>query len=157
MRVISLAGSLVLPVASLALATALGWRQRWRDLILLLLAVDSGELVTLLLKLLFARPRPVWPHPLPILTSASFSSAHAMRFVIFYGFLGYLAMCWIGSWRGRVWTVVAVGVLLRLIGFSRLSLGPISLSDKMLTLVARHPRRALLSLQRRCLRPGHLQ
>jgi membrane-associated phospholipid phosphatase len=109
MRVISLAGSTVLLVAGLALAIALAWRQWWRDLMLLVLAVGGGELVNLLLKLLFARPRPVWPHPLLILTSASFPSAHAMRSVIFYGFLGYLAMFWIGSWRGRVWTVVAGG------------------------------------------------
>jgi len=129
MRVISLAGSTVLLVASLALAIALAWRQRWRDLILLVLAVGGGELVNRLLKLLFARPRPVWPHALLILTSASFPSAHAMRSVIFYGFLGYLAMCWIGSWRGRVWTVVAGGVLMLLMGFSRLSLGVHALSD----------------------------
>jgi membrane protein DedA with SNARE-associated domain/membrane-associated phospholipid phosphatase len=129
MRVISLAGSTVLLVASLALAIALAWRQWWRDLILLVLAVGGGELVNLLLQLLFARPRPVWPHPLLMLTSASFPSAHAMRSVIFYGFLGYLAMFWIGSWRGRVWTVVAGGVLMLLIGFSRLSLGVHYLSD----------------------------
>jgi membrane-associated phospholipid phosphatase len=76
---------------------------------LLVLAVGGGELVNLLLKLLLARPRPVWPHPLLILTSASFPSTHAMRSVIFYGFLEYLAMCWIGSWRGRVWAVAAGG------------------------------------------------
>jgi undecaprenyl-diphosphatase len=96
---------------------------------LLVLAGGGGELVNLLLKLLFARPRPVWPYPLLMLTSGSFPSAHAMRSVIFYGFLGYLAMFWIGSWRGRVWTVVAGGVLMLLIGFSRLSLGVHALSD----------------------------
>ena len=97
MRTISRAGSPLLLVASLALAIALAWRQRWRDLILLVLAVGGGELVNLLLKLLFAQPRPVGPHPLLSLTSASFPSAHAMRSVIFYGCLGSLAMCWIGS------------------------------------------------------------
>jgi membrane-associated phospholipid phosphatase len=52
-----------------------------------------------------------------------------MRSVLVYGCLGYLAMVWIGSWRGRVWTVVAGGVLMLLIGFSRLSLGVHDLSD----------------------------
>lgn len=49
--------------------------------------------------------------------------------MIFYEFLEYLAMYWIGSWRGRVWTVVAGRVLMLLIGFSRLYLGVHYLSD----------------------------
>jgi hypothetical protein len=44
MRVISLAVSMVLLVASLALAIALAWRQWWRDLILLVLAVGGGAI-----------------------------------------------------------------------------------------------------------------
>jgi len=129
MRAISLAGSTLLLVASLALAIALAWRRRWGDLILLVLVVGGGELVNLLLKWLFARPRPLWPHPLLTLTSSSFPSAHAMQSVIFYGLLGYLAMPQIGTWRGRVRTVVAGVVLVLLIGFSRLYLGVHYLSD----------------------------
>jgi membrane-associated phospholipid phosphatase len=123
MRVISLAGSAFLLVAGPALALALAWRRRWRDLILLTLAVGGGKLVNLLLKLLFARPRPAWSHPLAMLTSASFPSGHAMQSVIFYGLLGYLVIPRIASWRARVWTVVAGVVLVLLIGLSRLYLG----------------------------------
>ena len=130
MRAISLAGSTpFLLVASLALAIALAWRRRWGDLILLVLAVGGGQLVNLLLKWLFARPRPLWPHPLLTLTSSSFPSAHAMQSVIFYGLLGYLAMQQIRTWRGRVGTIVAEVVLVLLVGFSRLYLGVHYLSD----------------------------
>jgi undecaprenyl-diphosphatase len=129
MRVISLAGSTFLLVAGPALAIYLAWRRRWGDLILLSLAVGGGELVNLLLKWLFARPRPMWPHPLVILTSHSFPSGHAMQSVMFYGLLGYLVIPQIGSWRGRVWTVVAGVMLVLLIGLSRLYLGVHYLSD----------------------------
>ena len=129
MRAISLAGSTLLLVASLALAIALAWRRRWGDLILLVLAVGGGQLVNLFLKWLFAQPRPLWPHPLLTLTSSSFPSAHAMQSVIFYGLLGYLAMQQIRTWRARVGTIVAEVVLVLLIGFSRLYLGVHYLSD----------------------------
>jgi undecaprenyl-diphosphatase len=129
MRVISLAGSTFLLVAGPALAIYLAWRRRWGNLILLTLAVGGGELVNMLLKWLFARPRPMWPHPLVILTSYSFPSGHAMQSVMFYGLLGYLVIPRIASWRTRVWTVVAGVVLVVLIGFSRLYLGVHYLSD----------------------------
>jgi membrane protein DedA with SNARE-associated domain/membrane-associated phospholipid phosphatase len=130
MRALSQAGSpRLLLTASLALALALAWRRWWGACSMLALAVGGGELVSWFLKWLFALPRPMMPPPLLTLQSYSFPSGYAMRSVLFYGFLGYLLGPRIGSWRGRVWVVVAEGVLVLLIGLSRLYLGAHYLSD----------------------------
>ena len=129
MRVISLAGSTVLLVASLALAIALAWRQWWRDLILLVLPVGGGELVNLLLKLLFVQPRPVWPHPLliPHQRELSERSRDAVRDLL-----------WIPEVPRHVLDRLLArtgvdrggrGALMLPIGFSRLYLGVHYLSD----------------------------
>ncbi len=129
MWVLSRAGSPLLLVVSLVLALALAWRRWWGALCMLVLAVGGGELVSWLLQWLFAHPQPMMPHPFLTLMSYSFPNGYAMRSVLFYGLLGYLVLPWIGSWRGRVWTVVAGGVLVSLIGVSRLYLGVHYLSD----------------------------
>jgi undecaprenyl-diphosphatase len=51
-----------------------------------------------------------------------------MRSVLFFGLLSYLLRPEMGSWRGRVCTVAAGGLVL-LIGISRIYLGAHNLSD----------------------------
>ena len=129
MLIVSLAGSALILIASLALAAYFAWRRRWYELILLVLAVGGGELLNLLLKAIFSRNRPSFPDPLITLTSFSFPSGHAMVSLIFYGLLAYLIIKRVTAWRIRVLTVLIVTVLVLLIGFSRMYLGVHYLSD----------------------------
>jgi undecaprenyl-diphosphatase len=105
-------------------AVALLLHRHWSTLAAWLVAVLGGEGLNLLLKDLFARPRPHFEHPLVAETSHSFPSGQAMESLVAYGMLAYLLAVLI--LRGRAKRAVAVGgasVLVILIGFSRLYLG----------------------------------
>jgi len=130
MRALSLLGTIPLvTLAASVLALVLFWRRRTTSLILLALTVGGGELIGLLLKWLFTQPRPPWPDPLLVLTSASFPSGHAMRSVLFFGLLSYFLVPRIGSWPGRAAILLAGGELVLMIGVSRVYLEAHALSD----------------------------
>ena len=98
--------------------------RHWSALAAWLVAVLGGEGLNLLLKDLFARPRPHFEHPFVAETSHSFPSGQAMESLVAYGMLSYLLAVLI--LRGRAKRAVAVGgaaVLVILIGFSRVYLG----------------------------------
>ena len=124
-RVISALGSLeALALVSVLVAVVLLLHRHWSTLAAWLVAVLGGEGLNLLLKDLFARPRPHFEHPLVAETSLSFPSGQAMESLVAYGMLSYLLAVLI--LRGRAKRAVAVGgasVLVILIGFSRLYLG----------------------------------
>src|SRR5262245_48296298 len=90
MRAFSLVGGPLLTLAGLMLTLLFAWRRQWGNVTLLALTVGGGELINILLKWLFADPRPRWPHPLTVLTSSSFPSGHEMRSVLCSGLLTYL-------------------------------------------------------------------
>jgi len=123
-RVVGIPGSLeALALVSVLVAVALLVHRRWSALAAWLVAVLGGEGLNLLLKNLFARPRPYFEHPLVVETSYSFPSGQAMESLVVYGMLAYFAVL---TLRGRAKRAVAVGgaaVLVILIGFSRLYLG----------------------------------
>jgi len=130
MRAFSLLGTIPLvTLAALALALVFLLRGRKTSLILLTLAVGGGELVSLLLKWIFMQPRPRWPDPLLVFTSASFPSGHAMRSVLFFGLLSYFIMRRISSWRGRAGILLASAGSVLMIGVSRVYLDAHTLSD----------------------------
>jgi undecaprenyl-diphosphatase len=130
MRAVSLLGTIpFVALTTLVLALVFFWRCRRTNLILLALTVGGGELISLLIKWLFAQPRPRWPDPLIVLTSTSFPSGHAMRSVFFFGLLSYFFLPQIDSWRGRVGILLAVGGLVLMIGVSRVYLKTHVLSD----------------------------
>ncbi|PZU57575.1 MAG: phosphatase PAP2 family protein [Sphingobium sp.] len=111
----ALGGTLARIVLVVLLMSVLWKRGRVGDARWLLLAVVGGTLLNLGLKQVFAAPRPdLLPH-LDIVRSYSFPSGHASGNLIF---LGALAM--IAGRRG-VWA--CSGVLIFLIGFSRVWLG----------------------------------
>ncbi len=86
-------------------------------------------MLNLLLKDLFARPRPHFERPLVVETSYSFPSGQAMASLVVYGILAYFATL---AFKGRGRRAVSVGgaaVLVVLIGFSRLYLGAHYVSD----------------------------
>ena len=94
-----------------------------------LVAVLGGEGLNLLLKDLFDRPRPHFEHPLVAETSHSFPSGQAMESLVVYGMLAYFAVLTIRGRGKRAVLVGGAGVLVILIGFSRVYLGAHYFSD----------------------------
>jgi undecaprenyl-diphosphatase len=130
MYVVSMAGSPVtVLLLSLILVLYFAWRRAWRIVVLFVVGVGGAELLDVILKLIFARPRPTLPDPLLVLTSYSFPSGHAMGSMAFYGLLAYLAIQRLSAWRWRVGVAIASAFLILLIGFSRMYLGVHYLSD----------------------------
>jgi undecaprenyl-diphosphatase len=106
------------------------WIKRVRVWVLtLMLAVFGGMLLNFLLKDVFVRPRPHFDDPLLTLTTYSFPSGHTMMATVFYGTLCALIVSRIVFWRWRVLAIVAAGVMILLVGFSRIYLGAHYLSD----------------------------
>ena len=129
-RVVSSLGSLeALALVSALVAVALLVRRSWSALAAWLVAVLGGEALNLLLKDLFARPRPHFEHPLVVEASYGFPSGQARGSLAVYGMLACFAVL---TWTGRGKRGVSVGgaaVLVILIGFARVYLGAHYLSD----------------------------
>jgi membrane-associated phospholipid phosphatase len=129
-RVVGLPGSLAaLALVSVVAAAALLMQRRWLALAAWLAAVLGGEALNLLLKDLFARPRPRFERPLVVETSHSFPSGQAMESLVVYGMLAYLAVLILRGTGKHVVFVVGAAVLVVLIGFGRIYLGAHYLSD----------------------------
>ena len=93
----------------------------------LLLSSLGASAFSALAKMAFRRPRPV--EALLLESSWSFPSGHATAAVAFYGFLGYLLIRSSATWKTQVKLFFATGVLVVLIGLSRIVLGVHYLSD----------------------------
>jgi undecaprenyl-diphosphatase len=130
LHIVGILGSLeALALVSLLVAVALLVQRCWSSLAAWLVAVLGGEALNLLLKDLFARPRPYFERPLQVETSYSFPSGQAMESLVVYGVIAYFAVL---TLRGRGKRAVSAGgaaVLVVLIGFSRLYLGAHYFSD----------------------------
>lgn len=113
----------VLGIAVLIVATALVLRARWSDASILLAIAGSGAALASLLKVMFARARPVLvPHAVETFGS-SFPSRHAMVATIVYLAFAFLLGRGTESLRLKIYFFgVAVGLAL-LVGLSRLFLG----------------------------------
>ena len=89
----------------------------------------GGETVNLLLKGLFAQPRPHFKHPLVVETSYSFPSGQAMESMVVYGMLAYFAVLTLRGGGKRAALIGGASVLVILIEFSRIYLGAHYVSD----------------------------
>jgi membrane-associated phospholipid phosphatase len=98
-----------------------------RDAALIVLVLVGAQLLNLLLKLAFHRPRPevAFVH----LDTYSFPSGHAMMSAALYGTLAYLAWRHMRSRRRQSLLLLGTSALVALICFSRLYLGMHYLSD----------------------------
>jgi membrane-associated phospholipid phosphatase len=103
--------------------------RRYIHLVTWAVAWIGGELLNVLLKNIFARPRPVFEDPLQVAANYSFPSGHAMLSVIVYGLLAYFALLGIKSQGKRIAVIVGTIILVLLIGLSRIYLGVHYFSD----------------------------
>jgi membrane-associated phospholipid phosphatase len=129
-RIIGIPGSLAaLALVGVLVAVALLAQRSWLTLAAWVVGLLGGEALNLLLKDLFARPRPSLEHPLVVETSYSFPSGQVMMSLVVYGMLAYFAMLTLRSWGARAVAVGVAAVLVVLIGSSRVYLGAHYVSD----------------------------
>ena len=129
-RVVSILGSLeVLALVGVLVAVMLLVQRSWVALAAWLVAVLGGEVLNLLHKDLFARPRPSFEHPLVVETSYSFPSGQAIESVVVYRMLAYFVVLTSRAWGKRAVSVGGAAMIVLLIGFSRIYLGVHYVSD----------------------------
>ncbi|MBK9749197.1 MAG: phosphatase PAP2 family protein [Chloroflexi bacterium] len=104
-------------------------RRQWLHLAIWIAALIGGTLLNNVLKLIFARARPVFADPFVIERNFSFPSGHAMMSLIGFGLLTYFAWSLLRTSIGRIILVFAALMLILLVGISRMTLGVHYLSD----------------------------
>ena len=128
--VVTALGSMeAIALVSLGGAVVFGAWRRWLLFGTWIIAAGGSVVLVLLLKALFARPRPYFEQPILLETYYSFPSGHAMEAVVLYGMLAYFAVLALRTWRARAAVVLGTSLLVLLIGFSRMYLGVHYFSD----------------------------
>jgi membrane-associated phospholipid phosphatase len=123
-RVVSFLGSLeVLALVGVLVAVALLVRSSCLAFAAWLIAVLGGEVLNLLIKDLFARPRPSFERPMVVEISYSFPSGQAMESLVVYGMLTFFVVLTSRAWGKRAVSVGGAAMIVLLIGFSRVYLG----------------------------------
>jgi undecaprenyl-diphosphatase len=120
----------------LFMASYFAWKRSPYHLVALMLTIPVGMLLNGMLKYAFHRSRPAWDDPILIIGSFGFPSGHAMAATLLYGFLTAFVVRNVQAWRWRVLAVLSAGLLVVLIGFSRLYLGVHYLSDVLAGMAA---------------------
>ena len=127
--VTSLGSSLIASCIAVVFGVYLIRRRRFYWLAAFLSSVYGGMLLNRILKYVFQRPRPHFDDPLLSLTSYSFPSGHTMTATVLFGVLAAYFLTTTPDWRRRVVIVFVAGLLILLVGFSRMYLGVHYLSD----------------------------
>jgi undecaprenyl-diphosphatase len=94
-----------------------------RSALLLLVAVAGGGLLSTLLKLTFARPRPDFVQHMVEVSSASFPSGHSLISAVVYPTLGALLASLSPTRTAKVYYLASAFLLMVLVGVSRMYLG----------------------------------
>ncbi len=123
MRVLTILGSTSFLIMLGAFLVLLAFRRRQRAAVLFAITMAGAALLTSVLKSGFHRTRPLPFFDIAPPHSYSFPSGHALASLCFYGALATLVSDRIQKVWGRVFIWVFAGVLIALIGFSRLYLG----------------------------------
>lgn len=119
---ISYFGADFILVFSTVIAIVLSWKKHKKESILFAIMLIFGSILNTTLKQIFQRPRPDID-PLFTLTSYSFPSGHAMNGFVFYATLAYFTYHFSGNIKRTVLFSFIAGILILLIGISRVYLG----------------------------------
>jgi membrane-associated phospholipid phosphatase len=110
-------------IGSILLGIYLFFNRRWRHLAMLCVGVFGGNTWFVVLSRFFNRPRPAFSDPLNTIPGPGFPSGHTMTGVTLYGLIFYLLLPRLRSWRWRVLAAMNTGLIVLLIGYSRVFLG----------------------------------
>jgi undecaprenyl-diphosphatase len=122
-------GIVGMSVASSLLALWFWRRQAPYWLLCVVIAAPGGMLINVLLKNVYARPRPMFDEPLLTLATYSFPSGHTAASTLFYGLIACYVVTTSPSWRKRCLAMVLAAVMVLLVAFSRVYLGAHFVSD----------------------------
>jgi undecaprenyl-diphosphatase len=110
-------------------AAILAFGLRWEALVCLF--AEGGVIIGTLVKFIVVRPRPSanLVHVFAQLHSSAFPSGHVLEFTCFAGFLGFLTFTLTKASLGRSIVMAALGLLILLMGLSRIYQGQHWFSD----------------------------
>ncbi|WEG12584.1 phosphatase PAP2 family protein [Pullulanibacillus sp. KACC 23026] len=109
-------------MVSLILMLGLSLMKNYKGLIFVPINLIGSALLNVLLKHLLLKPRPEVEH-LVYAGSYSFPSGHSMNAMVFYGFLAFLLMEFLGPIWAKWLTLLIAALFILLIGMSRVYLG----------------------------------
>ncbi len=121
--VTALGSATVLTLVTIACAGYLLMRKQYGMLVLLAVATVGGQLVSLLLKGLFDRPRPAFDSGAGYVATSSFPSGHSMLSAVVYLTIGALMARASSRYRDKVYFITTAMLVTLLVGFSRIYLG----------------------------------
>ena len=119
----------VIKFGTLAAGLVLVALRDWSGAVLLLVLVAGTTILNRYLKRIFPRIRPNYPANYLYNVDLSYPSGHTMLATAFYGMLAYLAWIHTGGSILGVILIVLLGLLIVLVGFSRVYLGFHFLTD----------------------------
>jgi len=125
----SFGSTLIVSCIAAGFAFYLLWQRRFYWLAAALSSVFGGMLLNKTLKYSFHRARPHFNDPILTLDSYSFPSGHTMMATVLYGVLAAYLFSKTTDRRRRVLIIFTAGLLIALVGFSRIYLGAHYLSD----------------------------
>ena len=98
-------------------------------LVAIWLSVFGGMGLNALLKYAFQRPRPRFDGPILSFTGYGFPSGHTMAATVLYGVLAVFLVAQTKHLAARAMVILSAGLLIAIVGFSRIYLGAHYLSD----------------------------
>jgi len=113
----------VVALLALFFCLVMAIRRSWYAVIAVITSIAGGEMLAFVLKEIVQRKRPTLLFPAAIAGGYSFPSAHAVIAVVFYGLVGYFFIKKAVHWRTKVALFLGTGVVVFLIGVSRIYLG----------------------------------
>ena len=125
----SLHSSWPVGIATFAMGAGLWLRRQKYWLAAVWVTVYGGMLLNWMLKLIFQRARPSFAEPILTLTGYSFPSGHTMMATTLYGVVAAYLVSNSESTGRRIVVMILAGIMIALVGFSRIYLGAHYLSD----------------------------
>jgi undecaprenyl-diphosphatase len=121
--VTALGSTVVIALVIIAVTGFVAIRRQYHALGLILIAVMGGGLINVLLKHLFARPRPELVEPLIRVSTASFPSGHSLLSAVVYLTLGALLTRLVESMKLKLYIITSALFVSFIVGLSRVYLG----------------------------------